>query len=225
MSAIYVDSIKDKSDTKTLATLSSNTVTLHTDVTVPATTSACEKLYANDVSGVASFSVDGYFDDTKYGFYEMHINEVKVSTSADVNNFLGRVNTSGSAMDGSIYWSASVGMYNNNGTATTMDRADNDGSTYFNTDNTWDIPNTNEQYRRNNYALRFSNPQSTSSYFTCNIHSYGNGHEGSEAYDAWVSTTGVSVVTLSSISGFTFYMQASTSSILSAEILLLGFKK
>ena len=33
MSAIYVDSIKDKSDTKTLATLSSSAVTLHNDVT------------------------------------------------------------------------------------------------------------------------------------------------------------------------------------------------
>ena len=35
MSAIYVDSIKDKSDTKTLATLSSGSVTLHSDVTYP----------------------------------------------------------------------------------------------------------------------------------------------------------------------------------------------
>ena len=36
MSALYVDSIKDKSDTKTLATLSSSTVTLHSDVSFPA---------------------------------------------------------------------------------------------------------------------------------------------------------------------------------------------
>ena len=36
MSAVYVDSIKDKSDTKTLATLSSSAVTLHSDVTFPA---------------------------------------------------------------------------------------------------------------------------------------------------------------------------------------------
>jgi len=36
MSAIYVDSIKDKSDTKTLATLSSSAVSIHSDVTVPA---------------------------------------------------------------------------------------------------------------------------------------------------------------------------------------------
>ena len=35
MSAVYVDSIKDKSDTKTLATLSSSSVTLHSDVTYP----------------------------------------------------------------------------------------------------------------------------------------------------------------------------------------------
>jgi hypothetical protein len=36
MSAVYVDSIKDKSDTKTLATLSSSAVTLHSDVVFPA---------------------------------------------------------------------------------------------------------------------------------------------------------------------------------------------
>ena len=36
MSAVYVDSIKDKSDTKTLATLSSSAVTLHSDVVYPA---------------------------------------------------------------------------------------------------------------------------------------------------------------------------------------------
>lgn len=35
MSAVYVDSIKDKSDTKTLATLSSSSVTLHSDVVYP----------------------------------------------------------------------------------------------------------------------------------------------------------------------------------------------
>ena len=39
MSAVYVDSIKDKSNTKTLATLSSSAVTLHDDVTDSATTS------------------------------------------------------------------------------------------------------------------------------------------------------------------------------------------
>ena len=36
MSAVYVDSIKDKSNTKTLATLSSSAVTLHSDATFPA---------------------------------------------------------------------------------------------------------------------------------------------------------------------------------------------
>lgn len=35
MSALYVDSIKDKSDTKTLATLSNSAVTLHSDVSFP----------------------------------------------------------------------------------------------------------------------------------------------------------------------------------------------
>ena len=36
MSALYVDSIKDKSDTKTLATLSNTATTLHSDVVFPA---------------------------------------------------------------------------------------------------------------------------------------------------------------------------------------------
>ncbi|BAQ90658.1 hypothetical protein [uncultured Mediterranean phage uvMED] len=35
MSALYVDSIKDKSDTKTLATLSNTATTLHSDVVFP----------------------------------------------------------------------------------------------------------------------------------------------------------------------------------------------
>lgn len=36
MTGVYVDSIKDKSNTKTLATLSSSAVTMHSDVTFPA---------------------------------------------------------------------------------------------------------------------------------------------------------------------------------------------
>ena len=52
MSAVYVDSIKDKSNTKTLATLSSSAVTIGSDVTFPAGHVIKQTFIGDEVNGV-----------------------------------------------------------------------------------------------------------------------------------------------------------------------------
>lgn len=225
MTGLYVDSIKDASNTKTLATLSSSAINLSTDVTVPATASACEKLYASDTSGVASISVDGYFDDTKYGLYEMHLKNVKISSADGGIEFSFRANTGGSTNSSDIYWSASGGNYNTNGNAGEFNRADNDGGSFANMDNTWALANSGQTSRSASYILKFSNPQKTDRYKLFFVTSYGNSHENSADYDCWVDTKVISVITNTALTGLTFLMDGSTSTILQAEILLLGFRK
>ena len=225
MTGLYVDSIKDASNTKTLATLSSSAINLSTDVTVPATTSACEKLYANDVSGVANISVDGYFDDTKYGFYEMHLKNVRISSADTGKELAFRANTGGSADSSGIYWSAAGGNYNSDGDPYSFDRADNDGGSSANMDNTWSLANSGQTSRSASYFLKFSNPQKTDRYKLFHVISYGNSHQNEATYDAWVSNKVISVVTNTALTGVTFFMLGSTSTILQAEILLLGFRK
>ena len=223
MSKLNVDEIRSADR----STDSSANITLADDgtVVVPATTSACEKLYANDASGVASISVDGYFDDTKYGLYEMHLKNVKISSAATSREFIFRVNLSGTATDGSVYWTAAGGNYNNNGNAGAFDRADNDGGTFANMDNTWSLANSGQTSRSASYILKFSNPQKTDRYKLFFVTGYGNSHEGSADYDCWVDTKVISVITNTALTGLTFFMDGSTSTILQAEILLLGFRK
>ena len=67
MSGIFVDSIKDASNTKTLATLSSSAVSLSSDVTVPASIGG-SLVYLESTSGtdVASIAFENKFTSTDY---------------------------------------------------------------------------------------------------------------------------------------------------------------
>ena len=230
-SILQVNKIKDKGGNATGITVAdtSANVTINnltaTTASVPATTSACVKLYANDASGVASVSVDGLFDDTKYGHYEMHLNNVRISSADTGLELILRGNLSGTATDGSVYWTAAGGNYNNDGTAGAFDRADNDGGTYAYMDNTWSLANSGQTSRHANYILKFANPQSANKYKLFYVVSYGNGHENSTSYDAWVDNKVISIDTNTALTGLTFLMNGSTSAILHAEILLVGFRK
>ena len=82
MSALYVDSIKDKSDTKTLATLSNSTVTLHSDVTIPASIGGSEVLLntftANNSSNI--LAITGM--STTYTTYKFVVTQLKAATDS-----------------------------------------------------------------------------------------------------------------------------------------------
>lgn len=192
--------------------------------TVPATISACEKLYANEVSGVSSISVDGYFDDTKYGFYQMHIKNVRISSSETNKEFALRANLGGSTSERDMHWTASGGNHNNNGNAGSFDRADNDGGSFAYMDNTWSMVNSGQPSRNASYTLQFSDIQS-SRHKIIHSSSYGNGHQNEANYDAWVGTRCIAIVTNEPLTGLTFFIYGSSATILQAEILLVGFRK
>ena len=92
MSALYVDSIKDKSDTKTLATLSSSTVTLHSDVSFP----------AGMIINVQHFSVASETNTSSQTFVETALTDQITMTSAS-NKVIIIANVAGALKTASNY--------------------------------------------------------------------------------------------------------------------------
>ena len=226
MTGLYVDSIKDASNTKTLATLSSSAVNLSTDVTVPATTSACVKLYSNSVSGVASFEVDGYFDDTKYAYYELHLSNIKQTNTETSKHFAGQIISGGSAQTSSDYWTTGTGSYSDNGTTQPMDTTDIDGDlSYFYLDQTWYLSTTGDAPRSMNAIMKFSEPSSTTRYFQAMIWAYGNGHNAEDRYRVNQSTTGLSWENTNAVTGFKFLKHTGATATLEGSVSLFGFRK
>jgi|TARA_S200002703_G_C3751218_1_gene231134 hypothetical protein len=95
MTGIYVDSIKDASNTKTLATLSSSAVTLSSDVTVPASVGSSmvflEKFTASSTP-LKIFNLDSF---TSYNTYVFSLNAILPAT--DDSTFTIQVGTSSSS--------------------------------------------------------------------------------------------------------------------------------
>ena len=79
MSAVYVDSIKDKSDTKTLATLSSSAVTMHSDVTFPA---------GHVLQCLSAVKTDDDFSTTDDAFVDVTGLSVAITPSSSSNKIL-----------------------------------------------------------------------------------------------------------------------------------------
>jgi hypothetical protein len=218
--------VTESGGTLTAPALNVTTGTLGSSVTLPSSLSSCIKLYSNDVSGVASFSVDGYFDDTKYAFYEMHLQDVKMTDGTTGQGMAGRVNVGGTAKTSHDYWTSGHGAYNSDGVSNVMTRADVDGNnSLFFMDHTWLLGGTGNVPRTANYIIKFPKPQSTSRYFQCIIESYGNSHNAVNTYDSWSGFTHLSVVDTSAISGFTFLQTSGTSNVLQASVILYGYRK
>ena len=208
-SEIKADLIKDKSGTKTLATLSSSAVNLSTDVTVPATTSGCVKLYHNAFSGVTSASIDGYFDDTKYSYYELHLKNVRKASTNNNEEFIMRVNIGGSTSTASHFWTCSMGVYGDNGNPSSVFRADNDQANICNMDNTWSIPHNGNTAGSATYHLRIGEPQNTDRYKNIQFSHYTSRAGSSGSYRAILSHSMANVETTSALTGFTFFCASS----------------
>ena len=73
MSVLQVNSIKDASDTKTLATLSSSAVTMHGDVTVPASIGGTEVLLNTYTANNSSDTIQSEDFSTTYTQYKIVI--------------------------------------------------------------------------------------------------------------------------------------------------------
>ena len=218
-------SIADSTGNVSLSgTLSAGTI--GSSVVVPATTSGCVKLYSNSVSGVASFEVDGYFDDTKYAYYELHLGNVKQTTTETDKHIVCQVISGGSAITAHEYWTTGTGSYNQNGTVHAMDRGDVDGNlSYFYLDQTWYLATSDNAPRSENIVMKFSHPSSTTRFFQAIIWSYGNGHNASNDYDVWQGTTAISWQNAAAVTGFKFLKHSGASTTLESSISLFGFRK
>ena len=105
MTGLYVDSIKDASNTKTLATLSSSAVTLDSSVTAQAGSGFLNKIVNSSSSSAVSLVA---FDNTKittsHKYYMVVINYIRPTTNAK-NLYLGMSDDNGSSFISAFYGS------------------------------------------------------------------------------------------------------------------------
>ena len=125
MTGLYVDSIKDASNTKTLATLSSSAVNLHSDVTVPASIGGTmvflEKFTASNTNSKI-FNLDSY---TSYNIYLFEINTLKpVQDNVDLRMCVGTSSSDADMFDNAGNNRTAVGWYYYNGTTHGHDGSD-----------------------------------------------------------------------------------------------------
>tara|TARA_B100000287_G_scaffold426555_1_gene474689 strand:+ start:864 stop:1508 length:645 start_codon:yes stop_codon:yes gene_type:complete len=123
MSAVYVDSIKDKSDTKTLATLSNTSVTLHSDVAIPASVGGVmvflEKFTADNTTSEKIFNLDSF---TSYKKYLFSFNDVRpASDGAHLQIATGTSSSSFNTTAGDYRGAFCYGYYNGTSSGTTQD--------------------------------------------------------------------------------------------------------
>ena len=180
-------------------------------------------LYSHLASGATSISVDGYFDDTKYGYYRMHFFDTTVDT-ADLQPYL-RCNTGGSANSGSHYSSAIGENFWSSGNVGTADRADNDDGTFLNVDGTWNIPRSDGSASvraTQDITLEFSSPQSTTTWKNLRMHSVSGASEDSPNYH--MVSTGIGLFqSYTAVTGITLLTSGSVN--ISSKVLLYGFRK
>jgi len=97
MTGLYVDSIKDKSNTKTLATLSNSAITLHTDVTFPAGMIIKEQAF-DEVAYITALSASSWSSGNTISFTKL-----KASSDSYIiynwNGYVSKYTNSGSYID------------------------------------------------------------------------------------------------------------------------------
>ena len=179
---------------------------------------AVKVLYSNTVSAATTISIDGYFDDSTYGYYEAHFLDLQASAAAQ--GYI-RLNTGGSADSSSVYWSALGENYTITGTGGVADRADQDGATFTNYDGTWNMARTSIDGTAN-LVLRFGSPQSTSIFKHIHMSNVSGGQNEAENYN--FVDTGVCIFrSLTAVTGVTLYLSASGT--INGKVLLYGYKK
>ena len=132
MSAVYVDSIKDKSDTKTLATLSNSAVTLHTDVTVPASVGSSmvflEKFTASNTTEKI-FNLDSF---TIYNTYVLKLNALIPVSDSNLLIELGTSSSSFHTSSSDYQWASTHTYWNGTSGGTSVT---NGGTSFIEYDN------------------------------------------------------------------------------------------
>ena len=214
--------ITESSGTLTAPALDITTGTLGSNVTIPASLSSCVKLYHNAASDVASLSIDGYFDDSIYSYYELHLKNVRKATSSNNEEFFMRANTGGTSNSSLAYWTTANGNANDGGGIWESHRADNDGNGIAHMDNTWHMPHNGNTAGSAHYHLRIVEPQSTTRYKNVYWQHVSNRHNSSGTYRAILGHHMCNVETTTALTGFTF--SAGSSGNFECTATLYGFK-
>ena len=179
--------------------------TLGSSVVIPTSLSACVKLYHNAFSGVTSASIDGYYDDTKYAYYELHLKNVRKASSSGTEEFFMRANVGGSAHVQNDYWNCGNSNANGpSGAVFTADRADNDQANICHMDTTWHIPNSGNTTGSASYHMRITEPQNTARLKNVYWVHTASRHGSSGDYRAIVGHMMCNIATSSALTGFTF---------------------
>ena len=173
-------------------------------------------------SAVNSFSVDGYFDDSKYSHYKALVYDHFTSSSSNSNEPSLRLNVGGSAdTSNNYFWSldhayGSGHHHRGNGTGVTG------VSSMAQMNGTWNASGNNRQLQ--NYEILFFNPTTTglgAKYVRWIASCFAQG-TGSNGY--LVSGTGGGMLeTAAAVTGFTMFSANSTT--FTYKLTLYGYKK
>jgi len=219
MATLKMGSTTVLTDTTLANAVQDNVTRLGTITSGGAGISDIVKLYSNTVTtAVGSVSIDGYFDDSVYAYYQLHAYDVQTTSGG---NPLFRVNVAGSANSGSYYGSAYLEIHNSNGTAATSDRANDNLNSQAYLDGTWHNPasSTNKTW---NSQITIISPQATAFHKHFRIDSVSGG-SGPNDYP-FIRTSGVIVwEQTTAITGITLYNLGSGNT--TGKYILYGFKK
>ena len=215
---------------------SSNNIVLASNgsVTIPTLVGGFKKLYEASTTGgtaVSSFSVDGYFDDSKYSHYKVIISDHFTAASSGSNQPSLRFNVGGSAVStASYYWSltaaygATSGQFRGTG-----DIGGTTGDTSIaQMQGTWEADHYN--YQLQNYEMTFFSPTTAKAddgtgdgakYITWTSSILAEG-QGTTSYPI-SGIGGACMKTNSPLTGFTMYSSNSTT--FTYKISLYGFAK
>ena len=184
-----------------------------------------KKLYEVNTTGgtaVNSFSVDGYFDDSKYSHYKAYVYDHFTASSSNSNEPSLRLNVGGSAdTSNNYFWSldhayGSGHHHRGNGTGLTG------VSSMAQMNGTWNCSGNNRQLQ--NYEIFFYSPTTTglgAKYVQWQVSIFAQG-TGSNGYFLTGSGGGM-LETAAAVTGFTMFSANSTT--FTYKLTLYGYKK
>ncbi len=179
---------------------------------------ACVKLYSVTDPGAQKVAINGYFNDSIYSHYELMATDIRVASGSYYPYM--RVMTGNAENTTSNYWTCGGGWYNNNGSMTVQDRADNDGDNYAHMGATWNLSTTASN--SSSHQILFGGPQSSTARKQFLVASWGDAHGGNDNFK-WVNNHLISFEATTAMTGIQFMSSGGTIS--EGTISLYGYRK
>tara|TARA_Y100001951_G_scaffold82022_1_gene70382 strand:+ start:456 stop:1067 length:612 start_codon:yes stop_codon:yes gene_type:complete len=186
--------------------------------TVGTPSSDVVKLYSVTPGTVASVSINGYFDDTIYGYYKLMMLGIQ-----GVSNGTPRLNvmTSNSVNTTSNYWSTATGSYSDNGGANAETKANDDGTTSGRINTAWNYPDDSTDATFDGEIV-FSHPQAAR--WTNFLWAFGQGSSDSETRYFMQGQGYIIFKATTALTGIHFTNPAGNS-VTTGTYILYGYKK